>query len=345
MNNNPKKAGILARRWGVPPLSVLRSQSGEWQKRKNEWLSLGIQSELGRSALYAKKNSKLADRVGLMHILRTGTSSAGYIPNLDKKEDRISMISTFDPFLCELMYRWFCPANGIILDPFAGGSVRGIVANALGYNYHGIELSEEQVKANRVQAQDIIPESKPTWVMGDSLEKVSEAPVSDFIFSCPPYSDMEVYSELHEDLSTMSYVKFLDVLAKIVHRCYLKLRDNRFACFVVGDFRNKKGNLTNFVADTIQTFLSAGFKLHNELILVLPIASVAIRAHNQFDISRSIGKTHQTVLIFVKGDQKQAAKDIESFEYEDIKHNPKIFDHLKNKSNSFNDRWGGLFEA
>ncbi len=36
--------------------------------------------------------------------------------------------SIFDPVLCELAYRWFCPPGGLILDPFAGGSVRGIVA-------------------------------------------------------------------------------------------------------------------------------------------------------------------------------------------------------------------------
>jgi len=36
-----------------------------------------------------------------------------------------------------------------VLDPFAGGSVRGIVASRLGYRYVGIELRQEQVEANR----------------------------------------------------------------------------------------------------------------------------------------------------------------------------------------------------
>ena len=31
--------------------------------------------------------------------------------------------SVFCPVLCELMLRWFCPAGGSVLDPFAGGSV------------------------------------------------------------------------------------------------------------------------------------------------------------------------------------------------------------------------------
>ncbi|HXF87125.1 MAG TPA: hypothetical protein VNK48_02075 [Xanthobacteraceae bacterium] len=40
--------------------------------------------------------------------------------------------SIFDPVLCEIAYRWFCPPGGSVLDPFAGGSVRGIVASRLG---------------------------------------------------------------------------------------------------------------------------------------------------------------------------------------------------------------------
>ena len=59
--------------------------------------------------------------------------------------------SIFDPVLCELAYRWFSPPQGIVLDPFAGGSVRGIVASHLGRKYTGIDLRSEQIIANRAQ--------------------------------------------------------------------------------------------------------------------------------------------------------------------------------------------------
>ena len=75
----------------------------------------------------------------------------------DKKGNNLpSDTSIFDPVLCELMYRWFCPDGGSILDPFAGGSVRGIVANYLGYHYSGIDIRQEQVDSNREQALDIL---------------------------------------------------------------------------------------------------------------------------------------------------------------------------------------------
>jgi hypothetical protein len=32
----------------VPPFSVLDARQGYWQERKRAWLSLGIQSEVGR---------------------------------------------------------------------------------------------------------------------------------------------------------------------------------------------------------------------------------------------------------------------------------------------------------
>ena len=57
--------------------------------------------------------------------------------------------SIFDPVLCELAYRWFTPPAAHILDPFAGGSVRGIVAAKLGRRYTGIDLRAEQIAGSR----------------------------------------------------------------------------------------------------------------------------------------------------------------------------------------------------
>lgn len=99
--------------------------------------------------------------------------------------------SIFDPVLCELAYRWFSPPGGVVLDPFAGGSVRGIVASKLGRRYHGVDLSAPQIAANRVQAESICAgdEFPPTWYNGSSvdIEQICEGTRADMIFSCPPY--------------------------------------------------------------------------------------------------------------------------------------------------------------
>jgi len=225
--------------------------------------------------------------------------------------------SIFDPVLCELAYSWFCPPGGLVLDPFAGGSVRGIVAGTLGRSYAGIDLSETQLTANREQAQRIftdeapgsnLPSVRPQWHHGDSRDVATIAPGSyDFLFSCPPYADLEVYSDDPKDLSTMSYPDFLEAYRAIIAACAEQLRDNRFACFVVGDIRDKHGQYRGFVGDTITAFNDVGMTLYNDAVLLTVVGSLPIRAARPFEGSRKLGKTHQNVLVFVKGNASQAA--------------------------------------
>src|SRR3990167_7795898 len=111
--------------------------------------------------------------------------------------------SVFDPVLCELAYRWFAPPGGMVVDPFAGGSVRGIVAGLMGNGYLGIDLRHEQIQANVAQRDAICPEADCSWLTGDSMDMMGQAPPADFIFTCPPYGDLERYSDDPRDLSTM----------------------------------------------------------------------------------------------------------------------------------------------
>ncbi len=218
--------------------------------------------------------------------------------------------SIFDPVLCELVCSWFCPPAGTVLDPFAGGSVRGIVASKLGRSYVGVELSKEQVAANRKQAKEICGKPAPKWICGDSrnLAKLWKGE-SDLVFSCPPYGDLERYSDDEADLSTMGFDEFLKAYREIVSLSVATLRPDRFACFVVGDFRDKKGFYRNFVSETIAAFESSGARLYNEAILVTALGSLPIRIGQQFMGYRKLGKTHQNVLVFFKGDPKKIAKD------------------------------------
>ena len=228
--------------------------------------------------------------------------------------------SIFDPVLCELAYRWFCPPGGTILDPFAGGSVRGIVASALGRQYIGIELRAEQVEANRMQADRICSDPMPVWHIGDSryIGKHCEDVQADFIFSCPPYADLEVYSDNPADLSTLKYSDFRRDYGDIILATADLLKPDRFACFVVGDVRDKKGLYYGFPWHTIEAFERAGLRLYNEAVLVTAVGSLPIRAGRAFESARKLGKTHQNVLIFVKGNPKSATAAVGHVEFGDI---------------------------
>lgn len=216
--------------------------------------------------------------------------------------------SIFDPVLCEIAYRWFCPRAGTVLDPFAGGSVRGVVASKLGRQYIGVELRSEQVEANRAQAVEICGAPVPLWHVGDSrdIETIAPNPV-DFIFSCPPYADLEVYSDDPRDLSTLSYPEFRKAYSRIIAATCRLLKADRFACFVIGDVRGKDGCYYGLPWHTVEAFEAAGLHLYNESVLVTAIGSLSLRVTRQFVASRKLGKTHQNILVFVKGDPKRAA--------------------------------------
>ena len=182
--------GKLEDMYIVPPFSVLDTKQGYWQKRKRMWLDFGIKSEEGR-----KDDLTYGEGLGVV-----------------KGDGEESKTSIFDPVLCELSYKWFCPKNGKIFDNFAGGSVRGIIAAKLGYKYTGIDLNEQQLISNRQQAEELVPNNPPTWICGDSRKSLELDSDNDYdlIFTCPPYYDLEVYSKDPNDMSSVNtYEEFI----------------------------------------------------------------------------------------------------------------------------------------
>lgn len=288
---NEGSTASLADKFGIAPFSVLNAREVWWQNRKRAWIGLGVSSELGRDAESFSLNGDAVKKYDYLPKIESGTS-------------------IFDPTLCELAYSWFSPQGGTILDPFAGGSVRGIVASRLGRQYIGVELRAEQVKANRLQGDELCPDLPPVWHTGDSrnIDRICHDVEADFVFSCPPYADLEVYSDNPDDLSTLKYEDFKPAYFEIIAKACAQLKDNRFACFVVGDVRDKKGNYYNFVGDTVEAFKAAGLHFYNEAILVTSVGSLPIRVGRQFASGRKLGKTHQNVLVFVKGDGKKATQ-------------------------------------
>ncbi|WP_311080943.1 ParB N-terminal domain-containing protein [Paenibacillus polymyxa] len=295
--NEPDTVPLIDR-FIIPPFSVLDTRQGYWQERKRQWLQMGIQSEEGRG------DSLLYNMEGQSEFMRAAMEAAG------------GGTSIFDPVLCEIMYRWFCPEGGCVLDPFSGGSVRGIVAEYLGYSYTGVDLRQEQVTENNKQGQLLYEkgaiERSPEWIQGDSRQIGSLAAhvEADFVFSCPPYADLEVYSDDPADISNMDYADFLTAYREIISAAAGRLKDNRFACFVVGDVRDQRGVYRNFVSDTIQAFKDAGLSYYNEAILINVVGSVALRVGRQFSSGRKLGKCHQNVLVFYKGNPQHIKREL-----------------------------------
>jgi Pyridoxal-phosphate dependent enzyme/ParB-like nuclease domain len=567
-------AATLAERFVVPPFTVLDARQGYWRDRKAAWIALGLKSFLGRENIVQGAQAPKPGRTAystqhLAAYRKAGSSEAP--PDAGVKMD----LSIFDPVLCEVAYRWFCPPGGVVLDPFAGGSVRGLVATRLGRRYYGVDLRAEQVAANRGQWEELAPRFRPrvsepivdayqgsrtplerrgsvwfkredqfaiagvaggkvrtcwelakgavglvtagsraspqvnivahiarrlgipcrvhvpagelspellsaqasgaevvqhrpgyntvivararvdaadrgwteipfgmecveavrqtaaqvavlpkrvrrivvpvgsgmslagvlhglqaarstvpvvgvvvgadpterldryappgwrdrvtlvrsaldyheeapvtelegvpldpiyeakcipivepgdllwvvgiretarvvvqdvapTWVVGDAtrLGAVRGLPAqADLVFSCPPYMDLEVYSDDPADLSAMDDAAFWQAYRAAIAAAAARLRDDRFAVWVVGELRGPDGTFKGFVPGTIAAFAEAGCRLYNDGVLVTPLLTLPMRTGNSFTGSRKLGRAHQTVLVFVKGDPRRA---------------------------------------
>lgn len=268
----------------ICPSSVLEP-SKDYQKIYEYWKALGIIKSDGRADdTQGESKNELAEEL-------TNGSLNG--------------TSVFNPVLCELMYRWFCPRGGIIFDPFAGGYTRGIVATHLGYEYVGIDLRQEQIDANVAKAEEL--ELSPVYICDDALNADAYEVEADMILTCPPYYDLEVYSEDERDLSVMSPEDFLSTYKRILELAYKKLKDNRFFVIVVSEVRDKKGNYREFVADTIRYCTSLGMNFWNEIILRNSPSSNAVTSRRPFSVNRKVSSIHQNVLVFYKGNPQEMA--------------------------------------
>lgn len=312
---------VLEEKYGVPPFSILDTRLAYWTKRRNEWNTLGIKSDLGRNSINdpvsMSRNDKWLEKKGLSKI----------------RDESNVRVSIFDPVLCELIYKWFCPINGKILDPFAGGSVRGIVASKLNFNYTGVDLRDEQILANIDNFNELDNlQTSPNWICSDSMN-IDKLGIeqSDLLFSCPPYHDLEIYSDNMKDISNMNYKDFLTNYEVIIKKSIGLLKNNRFAVFVVGEIRDEDGFYKNFIHDTISIFIRNGMKFYNDIILVGSIGSMSLRVDQWFSLYRKVGKIHQNVLVFYKGDPKTMKPyDIPSpfFQPLDIKYEKRVIDRV-----------------
>jgi len=424
--------GELSKKWLAPPFSVFDVKQGYWRKRKEAWMHLGIQSELGRGenivpngtvrdpandgawqrgynanpnplglssqledyrkgrgeyehgepppkgltftgnvaefdhyrriekeksveeetynpagskgltwrisdvAYYRKSKKKdpaynpafssqpqldaIQKQRASGRVKQTASHKGGLVfgmtpgPYDDRKNEEIGAVagtSIFDPVLCELLYTWFSPIGGVVLDPFAGGSVRGIVAAMLDRRYVGFELSGPQIAANREQAVAICgTRPRPQWIHADAATiptAVLPGFQSDFVMTCPPYGNLEKYSDDPRDLSAMSREDFNQVYFEIIAASCATLANDRFAAIVVGDYRLPDGTYARFPDVTINAFEAAGLRLYNQAVLVTMIGSLPVRTSAQFKVSRKLGNTHQYVYVFVKGDPRAAS--------------------------------------
>lgn len=317
--------GSLVDRFVIPPFSILDTRRGYWQARKKTWRELiGDMGESRNDTLITSPEIKYKD---IYQKTREHRESLGlsfkeyldkYVPDEVKEREAQKVLSAgvslLDPVMAELVCRWFGLENCKTFDCFAGDSVFGYVSAHLGNEFTGIEIREEQARLNNERV-----EGMSARYINDDGQNVAQhiAPNSqDLLFSCPPYYDLEVYSDLEKDASNQeTYEDFLAILTNAFKAAIGCLKEDRFAVIVVGDVRDKKtGFYHNFVDDMKRIFKENGAPLYNELILIETGASTALRAARYME-SRKVAKMHQNILVFYKGNPKNIKQSFKKIEY------------------------------
>lgn len=281
--NDPAQPTIVGH-YIQPPFSILDRRKGEWRKRTQWWRTQIPDDAEGRSA--PCNPSK-----GIMSI-GDGTSR-------------------FDPTIAEIFYRWWTRKGDHIIDPFSGGPTRGLIAEKMGRKYTGIDIRPEQIAANRQYGDH--------WEIGDATHW--SPPPADAIFTCPPYLGLERYSDNPHDLSNMGLEDYDTAIHAAIANTMAALRNHRYIGIVISDVRGKDGNYQR-LPDLIRTALAtSGCHIVNSLIVVDPVGKKYLTGWKLLGQSRKVQRTHQELIIAVKGDNRTAAQRLFT---PDMHHTPSI---------------------
>lgn len=273
----------------ITPLSVLQSARGDWQKRRKTWIEAGIDAGEGRS-----------------HITEWPTI-------IDEGRIRWQrQVSIFDPVLTEAHIAWHTRPGWRVLDPFAGGPTRGIIAAYYGRYYTGVDLSPLQVDANRAvyqqwQERGLITGSAE-WHVGAAQDLLPQLDAAsyDYVITCPPYGDLERYSDHPADLSAMDWDVFRGALAGIVAGSVRLLRPDRYVTWVVGDLRDKRGHLRRLPSLVDDMHHRADAHLINDMVVASPLGGKYGVIWRQWG-GRSATRIHQYAHTYICGDRRKAA--------------------------------------
>ena len=226
-----------------------------------------------------------------------------------KKDDSSSYyrgkitVSIFNPVVAIYILNIYGPKKGgLVYDPFAGGGTRAIICSKYGLKYIGIELRKEEIVSVNKRLKANNAEKGVKIFKGDSADvPFINTGSADFLMTCPPYYNMEVYDGPVGDLSMCdSYAGFLSGIDSVVKETKRILKRGALSCWVVGLTRGHDSDLPLMALnhDVTRLHQNNGFELKEEIIL-LHKNNAAVRRVAMFDLGkRMLIRTHEYLLVF-----------------------------------------------
>lgn len=204
-----------------------------------------------------------------------------------------------------IILRYAPPEGGVILDAFAGGPPRAVVSAFMNYSYIGYEIRQEQIDENLRAIENLGLSGSVEYRNSDGTQLFGCEPNSiDFGITCSPYFNLEVYSNLPEDLSNMrSYDEFHEAMFRCAKSYFRVMKPGAFVCLVTCPFRvggdKDENELLDFPGDTIDNMRMAGFMLWQKIVLSRNFASAASRSTTSWKGKKLINR-HEELLVFRK---------------------------------------------
>lgn len=253
-----------------PPYSVLDAAGGWWQHRCAYWQALGCRDAGRRPTVIRRGPTSASEQSGNVNAVAAG--------------------SQFSPVLTELLVSYYSEPGDRIVDPFCGGPVRGFVANAMQREYHGFDVRWEQIGANYEQYPDA-----ELWAHGDARYYKYEG--AEMVLTCPPYHDLERYSDQQNDLSAMRWDDFETAHLAAIANAAKQMATNGYIVWVVGDFRAPSGQLRSFPDLVARQMESIGLSIWNRHVVRHPLVTAPMRWRRQWDATRKGTTTHGEVIV------------------------------------------------
>jgi len=195
-------------------------------------------------------------------------SKIKYYTFRSKGKEKTVRLSSFNPTVANVIIRKFCKTGDLILDPFCGGFTKGYYAIQNGCRYKGFDVNKETILENISLAESHhFDRDKIGYFNLDGcvLKEISDSS-SDFIFTCPPYWNLEDYGDQESQLCRLSYDEFFERIDVAFQNFYRVLKPDKYCVIVVGDKR-EKGLLVPLHKDFIHAAQKSGFGLYDHIIL------------------------------------------------------------------------------
>lgn len=283
--------------WDVDYSDALTQRLKRWIGDLSDWGM--VRQDVGKSKSYHRIGASGTVRKNLQATQSSGTNSCY------GKEGAQFHVSVFNPAIAAWALNCFAPEEGTCYDPFAGGGTRAIMAAKHGLRYVGCEIRQEECEAveARLRANEVDGDRAQIHCRDarDAAAYIAHG-TADFLLTCPPYYNLEMYDGGEADLSMApTYRDFLDGLERSILAAHAILKPGSLACWIIGIFRDSTtGTLIPFHHDVARLHQQHGYLMKEEVVLAHKNNGAIQRVGNFSKGNHYLVRTHEYLQVYVR---------------------------------------------